>query len=110
MPHVDAVVKKISQDAGGQWPFAAVLVNNRPHVYGQPDEPDPAKQFAVIRPHSSPIPMDVLDSLVRAVTQNTATCLASFLVSSPTAKPTRLRCTLLDREDPVRSRPTGRTE
>ena len=35
----------------------------------EPDEPDPAKQFAVIRPHSSPIPMDVLDSLVRAVTQ-----------------------------------------
>ena len=54
MPHVDAVVEGIVQDAGGKWPFAAVLVTNRPHVYGEPDEPDPAKQFAVIRPHSSP--------------------------------------------------------
>ena len=69
LPHVDAVVKGIVQDAGGKRPFAGVLVTNRPHVYGQPDEPDPAKQFAVIRPHSSPIPIDVLDSLVRAITQ-----------------------------------------
>ena len=69
MPHIDAVVNDMVQDAGGQWPFAAVLVTNRPHVYGQPDEPDPAKQFAVIRPHSSPISMDVLESLVNAVTQ-----------------------------------------
>ena len=66
---VNAVVERIVQNAGGKWPFAAVLVTNCPHVYGEPDEPDPAKQFAVIRPHSSPIPMDVLDSLVRAVTQ-----------------------------------------
>jgi hypothetical protein len=69
MPHVDAVVKEIVQDAAGQWPFAAVLVTNRPHVYGQADEPDPAKQFAVIRPHSSPITIDALDCLVGAVTQ-----------------------------------------
>ena len=69
MPHVDAVVKEIVQEGGGQWLFAAVLATNRPHVYGQPDEPDPAKQFAVNRPHSSPIPMDMLDSLVGAVTQ-----------------------------------------
>ena len=29
MPHVDAVVEGIVQDAGGKWPFAAVLVTNR---------------------------------------------------------------------------------
>lgn len=69
MPHVDAEVKQIVQDAGGDWPFAAVLVTNRPHVYGQPDEPDPAKQFAVIRPHCSPIPLEVLNTLVEAVTK-----------------------------------------
>lgn len=69
VPHVDAVVKEIVQDAGGQWPFGAVMCTNRPHVYGQPDEPDPAKQFAVIRPHSSPIPITIIDTLVRAVTQ-----------------------------------------
>lgn len=69
IPHVDAEVKQIVQDAGGEWPFAAVLVTNRPHVYGQPDEPDPAKQFAAIRPHTSPIPMEVLNTLVEAVTQ-----------------------------------------
>ena len=37
--------------------------------YGQPDEPDPEKKFAMIRPHSSTIPMRLLDSLERAVKQ-----------------------------------------
>jgi hypothetical protein len=69
MSHVDEVVKEIVPDAGGEWPFAAVVVTNRPHVYGQPGEPDPAKQFAVIRPHSSPIPLEVINTLVEAVTQ-----------------------------------------
>jgi hypothetical protein len=62
-------VKQIVQDAGDKWPFVAVLVTNRPHVYGQPDEPDPAKQFAFIRPHTSPIPLEVLNTLVEAVRQ-----------------------------------------
>lgn len=69
MSHVDEVVKEIVRDAGGVWPFAAVVVTNRPHVYGQPHEPDPAKHFMLIRPHNSPIPLPVLETLVRAVTQ-----------------------------------------
>lgn len=69
MPHVDAVVEDIVTDAGGLWPFGAVLCTNRPHIYGQPEEPDPAKQFAVIRPHTSPIPIPILSTLVEAVTQ-----------------------------------------
>jgi hypothetical protein len=69
VPHVDAVVKEIVHDAGDQWPFAAVMCTNRPHIYGQPDEPDPAKQFAVTRPHRSPISMTIIDTLVTAVTQ-----------------------------------------
>ena len=68
-PHVDEVVKEIVKDAGGQWPFAALLFTNRPHVYGQPDEPDPTKHYAFIRPHSSPIPLPILEILERAVKQ-----------------------------------------
>jgi hypothetical protein len=69
-PHVDAEVKQIVQDAGGNWPFAAVLfTNRRPHLYGQPNEADPAKQCGLIRPHVSPIPLPVLNTLVEAMTQ-----------------------------------------
>jgi hypothetical protein len=68
-PHVDEVVKEIVKDAGGQWPFAALFFTNRPHVYGEPDEPDPAKHYAFIRPHTSPIPLDILAVLERAVNQ-----------------------------------------
>jgi hypothetical protein len=68
-PHVDQVVKEIVKDADGKWPFAALFFTNRPHVYGLPDAPDPTKHYAFIRPHSSPIPIAVLEILERAVRQ-----------------------------------------
>jgi hypothetical protein len=68
-PQVDEVVKEMVKDAGGEWPFAALFCTNRPHVYGQPDEPDPTKQFAFIRPHASAIPLSILQVLERAVGQ-----------------------------------------
>lgn len=69
VPHVNAVVLDIGQDNQGQSPFGAVLFTNRPHVYGQPDEPDPSKDYYAVWEANSPVPEAIIDALGEAATQ-----------------------------------------
>ena len=69
VPHVNAVVLDIAQDNHGQSPFGAVFFTNRPHIYGQPDEPDPAKHYYAVWPDGSPVPEAIIDALGEAAKQ-----------------------------------------
>ena len=69
VPEVDAVVVDIAQDNQGRSPFGAVLFTNRPHIYGQLDQPDPAKHYYAVWATSSPVPQAIIDALGEAAAQ-----------------------------------------
>lgn len=66
--HLDEVVKEV---AGGfaTHPFAAVVFTNRPHLYGESGQADPAKQWALVLPTGSPVSIELAQRIERAVTQ-----------------------------------------
>ena len=68
VPHVNAVLTDIAAERN-EWPFAGVLFTNRPHLYGEPGEPDPTKHFLVVWPNASPMPLPLMNTLAQAVTQ-----------------------------------------
>jgi len=53
----------------GRSPFAAVIFTNRPHVYGLPGEPDPARHVYAMWPDVSGLPEDLIDALGNAAHQ-----------------------------------------
>ena len=66
--HVDQVFKEISEDKGKSL-FDLVTFTNRPHLYGEVGEPDPARYVCVLRPSESALPMPIVNALYDAVTQ-----------------------------------------
>lgn len=69
IPHVNHVVQEMAAERGGTSPFGAVFFTNRPHLYGQPDEPDPSKHFYAVWPDGSAVKEEIIDILGTAATQ-----------------------------------------
>lgn len=69
VPHVNQVVMEIAAERGGVSPFSLVIFTNRPHLYGEVGEPDPARHVYALRPASAAIPESVADVLGEAATQ-----------------------------------------
>jgi hypothetical protein len=66
---VNVVLAEITAEHGNRPPFAGVLFTNRPHLYGDPGEPDPAKHVLASWPAGSPMPDALIDRLGGAAFQ-----------------------------------------
>lgn len=69
VPHVNGVLQEIAAERENHSPFAAVLFTNRPHLYGEPGEPDPSKHYYAAWPNGSAVPDALIDRLGEAATQ-----------------------------------------
>jgi hypothetical protein len=68
VPHVSEVVQEVAA-ALGRPAFALVIFTNRPHLYGEPGEPDPSRHVYAVWPSSSRLSDDIVDVLGEAAMQ-----------------------------------------
>jgi hypothetical protein len=69
VPEVNAVMGDIAHDNGNASPFGAVFFTNRPHIYGETGEPDPAKHYYAVWASNSPVSEAVIDVIGEAARQ-----------------------------------------
>lgn len=68
VPHVDQVVQEITAEKGKS-PFDVIVFTNRPHLYGETGEPDPAWHGYQKRPSTSLVPEAIANAIGDAAAQ-----------------------------------------